>query len=143
MPVAIKNMLTHLIREEQQWKVGLYKQWDSIMGNLAQHVTIVKIYNETIVLGVYDSTWMQELHMLSAMLLKKINAHLDKPRIKKITLKTVVKRIKKTTKTKREKEKPTVKLSQKEQITLTAIEDPEMKSALKEFLVRCHTNSAQ
>ena len=52
--------------------------WIKIIGSLAPKVFIYKIYNDTIVLGVCDSSWMQELYMISHVLKQKLNALFDK-----------------------------------------------------------------
>jgi len=111
------------------------------MGKLANHVTIEKIYPDTIILGVYDSCWLQELYLLSATLLQTINQNLDQPRIKQL-------RFKQTT---RKKKAPTqqidtmpkftttdVSMSQSEQVALSRITDESMRAVLKSFLIRCH-----
>ncbi len=140
MPTSIKALLSGFVQSNQQWKTDLLNQWETIMGNLAQHVTIKKILNDTIILGVYDSSWMQELYMLSAMLLKKINAHLDEPRIAKIKFIIAEKpRTKHQVGIKVDASYPKshIKLSTKEEKSLDVVEDPELQAVLKTFLTRC------
>lgn len=139
MPTSIKALLSGFVQSNQRWKTDLLNQWGAIMGNLAQHVTIVKILNDTIILGVYDSSWMQELYMLSAMLLKKINAHLDEPRIAKIKFIIAEKSRHKSGKRKISVEHKisNIQLSAQEEQSLEVIEDPELQTALKTFLTRC------
>ena len=59
--------------KEHYWKFLLMSKWQQIMGNLACKVFILKIQKKTIVLGVSDSCWMQELNLLSELLKEKIN----------------------------------------------------------------------
>ena len=110
------------------------------MGNLANHVTIEKIYPDTIVLGVYDSCWLQELYLLSATLLQTINQSLDQPRIKQIRFKQTTRKKQKSSPpvpTKKEIT-PEVSISCSEEKALSRITDESMRVVLKSFLIRCH-----
>ncbi len=64
MGLPVKAFLTQYIPKQQDWKIKLLNNWEQIIGNLSQHVTIIKVLEDTIVLGVYDAAWMQELYML-------------------------------------------------------------------------------
>ena len=140
MSTHIKNLLKPFIQAKVDWKLKLLNQWETIMGNLAQHATVEKIYQDTIVLGVYDSCWLQELYLLSPTILHTINQHLDQPRLKQIRFKHAVKN------TKAPVAKPQVKdwrhkpipLNAMEKTALEKIQDSSLKEALKSFLVRCH-----
>ncbi|MEX0672273.1 MAG: DUF721 domain-containing protein [Candidatus Babeliales bacterium] len=137
MAKPIQALLSQFIVADQQWKTELLQQWDALMGNLAQHVTIIKIEQQTLLLGVYDSSWMQELHLLSEMLLIKINAQYEAPRIKKLRFILTKKARSKKAPAPIAASKKILALSAQEEKTLNNIEDPELKIVLKEFLVRC------
>ncbi len=124
----------------QRWKIKLLEQWPRIVGPLASKVTIEKIYEDAILLGVYDSSWMQELYLLSPTLLQTINQNLDQPRIKKVRFKLIgKKKNKKTTTIAKPKNKvQTITLTNVEQATLERIEDPQLRSVLEKFLIRCY-----
>ena len=85
----IKHSIQTLFNKQERWKLYLLNNWKSIIGDLHQHVHIEKIDKTMITLGVSSSAWMQELYMLSPMLLQKINAHLDQPHVKTIRFKNV------------------------------------------------------
>jgi hypothetical protein len=125
------------------WKTKLLSEWPTIVGTLHDKMTVEKVYEDTIVIGVYEASWLQELYMLSAVLIKTINSHLDKPYIKKIRFKhasrtvqkhTVKKHFKKTT-TERKK----ITLNSIEARALLKIKDKDTRDALHSFLSRCKT----
>src|SRR5690349_13440966 len=91
MTIQIKNILEDILGQgnNNSWQLHLIKNWSSIIGKLSTKVKLEKISNDTIVLGVYDSCWMQELYLLSDELLKKINSKLDEPKIKQIRFKQI------------------------------------------------------
>ena len=139
----IKNFLpqiTRAINHEKQWKLQIMSQWDSIMGTLASKVSICKIYNDSITLGVTDSCWMQELNLLSELIKDKINQTLDKPRIELIRFKYIAQHA--SGSQKKEVAAPIVYkdkiLTAKEQQALCNIKDPELSQALQGFLQTCH-----
>ncbi|MFT6765319.1 MAG: hypothetical protein ACJAZS_000194 [Alteromonas naphthalenivorans] len=128
------------------WKTKLLSEWPTIVGSLHDKITLEKIYEDTIVIGVYEAAWLQELYMLSSVLIKTINGHLDKPYIKKIRFKHATrieqkKNFKKTIKTQstpREK----VTLNSLEARALLKIKDVEMRNSLHLFLSRCKTKES-
>ncbi|HSW76191.1 MAG TPA: DciA family protein [Candidatus Saccharimonadales bacterium] len=128
------------IHHEKQWKLQIISQWDSIMGSLSSKVSICKIYNNSITLGVTDSCWMQELNLLSELIKDKINKTLDTPRIELIRFKYISQHA--TGSQKKEAQAPIVytekKLTRQEQQALDNIKDPELSQALQGFLQTCH-----
>lgn len=135
------NRIIHTIFGPQKiWQVTLLKNWSHIAGTLGTKVTIEKLYNDTIVLGVQDSCWLQELHLLSPTLLHRINQTLDQPRLKKIRFKKLgitSKRSKKRTKLIRQVQKQ-YRVTAHEEKVLASVVNQELRSALKAFLIRCH-----
>lgn len=140
MSTHIKSLLKPFIQANVDWKLTLLNQWEAIMGKLAQHATIEKIHDDTIIIGVYDSSWLQELYLLSPTLLHTINQHLDRPRLKQIRFKQTMRSTKKESTPKEEptKIKKEVRLNATEETALERIQDPALQKALKSFLVRCH-----
>lgn len=126
--------------QEHYWKFLLMSKWNEIMGSLACKVSIHKIHQKTIVLGVYDSCWMQELNLLSELIKEKINQILGSNRIESIKLKYMVPSNKMIQK--KERPKPfthTQKtLSPSEIQALEQIKDQELAQALVGFLQKCH-----
>ena len=142
MTSHIKTLLQPFLQSnEQPWKIKLLRKWSQIMGPLANKVTIEKIYQESITLGVYDSCWMQELYLLSPTLLQTINQNLDQPRMKQVRFKLIghkQDKKKKSTIPKHKDENPTISLTIREQKALERITDPHLRSALESFLIRCY-----
>ncbi len=110
------------------------------MGSLASKVSICKIYNNSITLGVTDSSWMQELHLLSELIKDKINKTLDQPRIELIRFKYISEHV--TNNPTKQKPLPQCHkektLTTREQQALQDIKDPELSQALLGFLQTCH-----
>ena len=142
MTSHIKTLLQPFFQSNNQpWKLNLLEKWPEIVGPLASKVTIEKIYQESITLGVYDSCWMQELYLLSTTLLETINRNLDRPRIKQVRFKLIGKKSEKKRKrtAPTHKDEPlTITLTQMEQKTLERITDPDLRAVLKSFLIRCY-----
>jgi Dna[CI] antecedent, DciA len=140
MAIYLKEILPALINPEKSWKTDLLYRWNEIIGPLHNKVRIEKIYDDTLILGVFHSCWMQELYLLSPLLIKTINEKLDQPYIKEIRFKHVgVKKLKKkgTTST-ISKQKKEVELSKEDEYALAQIADPVLREALKAFRIRCH-----
>ncbi len=141
MTQHIKNLLSGIIRAENNWKLSLIQNWNTIIGNLSAKVTLEKIYEDTLVLGVDDSCWMQELYLLSPLLIKTINEKLDQPRIKQVRFKNVGYKKKKEQEKKSQQQQHVQKkivLTYTQQQALASIKDPALQSALKAFLIRCY-----
>src|SRR5579872_5324196 len=90
MAIYLKDILQSLIHPEKNWKTDLLYKWNEIIGPLHTKVRIEKILDDTLILGVFHSCWMQELYLLSPLLIKTINEKLDQPYIKQIRFKQVV-----------------------------------------------------
>ena len=141
----IKNFIhgfAHITGEN--WKIELLKSWPSIIGNLGDRVFIEKIMDNMLILGVTDSSWMQELYILSVPLMTIINEHLKTPRIKRLRFKNISKKTK-TENTINEKKifvNRMLHLEKKHKTVLNNIRDPQIKSALKNYLRRCNETKA-
>jgi hypothetical protein len=139
--ICINQVLDNFLKQQENWKHYLMANWNHIVGAIAHHARIEKIENETLVIGVSDSVWLQELYMLSPLLLNKINQSLDKPHLKKIRLKHAAPK-----KYCRNKNKPIRQaiapvqraLTSREKNALQKISDDELSRALTNFLMRCH-----
>jgi len=142
MTSHIKTLLQPFFKSNNQpWKLKLLEQWPEIVGPLATNVTIEKIYQESITLGVYDSCWMQELYLLSPTLLETINRNLDQPCIKQVRFKLIGKKEPKKKKSRpptNKDKRPTIALTETQQQALDRIDDPDLRTALQSFLIRCH-----
>ncbi len=133
------QLLNFITAKTENWKIQLLQQWPSIIGDLANRVTLEAIAKDTLVLGVYDSSWLQELYILSPIILKTINASLDQPHIKRLRFKQVTKKARKKTmnNTQIAQSIKSIPLTKKEELALTHIKDDALRMALKKFLFRC------
>jgi hypothetical protein len=134
----IKNVMGQGPQSENSWQMYLLSNWNTIIGNLRTKVKLEKIQDDTIVLGVYDSSWMQELYCLSNVLIHTINSKLDKPRIKKIKFKKAEHIKSKKLEILPMKTIKKIELNFSEISALKNIKDKELSDALKNFLIRCH-----
>jgi len=139
MATNLKELLNTLINPSNNWKTDLLYRWKDIIGPLHSKVRIEKIHNDTLVLGVFHSCWMQELYLLSPLLIKTINEKLDQPYIKEIRFKQIsLKKDKIKTSITKTIQKKEVVLSKADERTLAKIDDPLLREALKAFRIRCY-----
>ena len=140
MALNLKELLHALIHPEKNWKTNLLYQWHDIVGSLHSKVRIEKIYDDTLILGVFHSCWMQELYLLSPLLIKTINEKLDQPYIKQIRFKHIgIKELqKKNYHHGVAKKKKHVELTKEDESTLAKIADPALRDVLKAFRMRCY-----
>ncbi len=139
MAVHIKNILAKII-EKDDWRIDLMRRWDMVVGSLQTKVRLEKTYDDTAVIGVYESHWLQELYLLSDELCDSINNVIGQHKIKNIRFVLVEER----ERPKQVVQKPkklvvpaTVTLTDKQQKALKGIKDPELKDAMKVFWSRC------
>lgn len=144
MSKSIKDILPLIIGSQDNWKIKLLNNWNVIWGNLSSKVHLERIDKQQLIIGVHDSCWMQELHMLSHLLLHTINKTIGSEHIKQLRFKKVEKKQKNqsiNTKTLVNKEtiiQSSRNLNTKEQSALNRIKDPQLSTALKQFLIRCY-----
>ena len=137
----VKNILNLVLQpnvHQESWKLQLLKNWPTVIGSLHDKVSLQKIQTTTVVLGVKDTSWMQELYLLSKMIIKKINDSLDQPRITAIRFQCVEKKSEKVMSHKQPMtESQPITLSSQQLQALKKIEDPELLQALQGFLKKC------
>lgn len=140
MARPIKTILPTLIADRESWKFTLLSNWPKIIGNLSNKVCLEKVQDDTLVLGVYDSCWLQELYLLSHLLITTINQHLDQPRIKHLRFKKAARpKVKKESSShKKNAAHYPVILKLSEKAALKRIQDPQLREALERFLIRCY-----
>ncbi len=136
----IKDLLSSMLQDKDNWKIQLLSSWQTIFGDLSDKVHLEKIQEDTLVLGVLDSCWLQELYLLTPVLLKAINKTLDQPRIKHLRFKTIgIKKAKSQSLPKKMVMNKQEKIfSLAERTALQKLKDPELSNVLKEYLLRCH-----
>ena len=144
MVISIKKILDDLLSQPNNWQLQLLNNWPIIVGSIRTKVQLLKIQEDTLIIGVFDSCWLQELYLLSPLLIKTINEKLDRPRIKNLRFKMVGisdKKEKKKVPSKRIVSK-IVQLSSREQETLNQIKDEQLRQVLRDYLIRCHRENA-
>lgn len=127
--------------QKESWKLKLLSEWDAITGTLSDKMRLEKIDGTTLVIGVFQASWMQELYLLSAVLLRSINEHLDKPYVKRLRFKLATHKEYKEPLVKQPAKKiirTPISLSKREQEALHKIKDQELQKVLHAFLSRCH-----
>ena len=138
----IKSIVDQIVSSscsQTSWKNTIMLNWQEMMGPLGRKIFIEKIQQNSILLGVTDSCWMQELHMLSDVIKKKINEKLDKPYIETVQFKYSSKKTSRVQKVKKNVPLPYEykPLTQLEEKALVQIKDPELSDALMRFLQKC------
>jgi hypothetical protein len=140
MAQQLKKFLNNFLHQDN-WRTYLLDQWPKVVGNLHTKVHIQQITkNNTLVLEVIDSCWLQELYLLSETLLKTINNALEKPHIKKLHFRLIGK-TKKNIRVHKNNKQPVfdaVTLHHREEHALKSIDDEELKNLLRLFCIRCH-----
>jgi len=143
MSQKIKSILSHILNAKATtWQNELIKNWPHIIGNLDKRMFLKKVKNDTLIIGVYDSNWLQELHILSHLLLKKINSHLQNSYVKKLYFvyspKYNTDKKKSSSLKYRQINTESFTLKPKEKLALNKIKNPELQKALKLYLMRCN-----
>jgi hypothetical protein len=144
MATDFKKILYHFFSQNQEtsaWKIELLQKWETVLGNLKTRVVLEKIQDDTLILGVHDSCWLQELYLLSPLIMATINANLDQPRIKNLRFKLTAPSTKKYI----PRDQGTVNintfkaraLNAQEQRALDAITDEGLRQVLHDFLMKC------
>lgn len=141
----IKNIIDTLLQpssQQEAWKINLIKNWPTIIGSLHEKVSLQKINPKSLVLGVYDSSWMQELYLLSKLILRKVNSHFDHPRIETLRFQCIERintknNINKKNNTVLKTSEKKFTLKPRERSALEKINDPQLSVALEGFLRRC------
>jgi hypothetical protein len=138
----VKDIISTYFKKHADWQWRLLELWPEVVGQMREHVFLEKVYKETVVIGVYHSSWMHELHMLSPVLIDKINSVFDRPRIKRIRFKLKGQKMYNQAKTGATINlRPTVpaKLSTGQRDALKGVEDVELAKHLEKFFGKCQT----
>ena len=138
MTKELKSILSNYVNQNKNWEIYLISNWKDIMGKLKEHATLEKVEKDTLIISVTSSSWLQELYLLSNVLIKQINSKLPAPYVKKLKFKLEQKKKFKTREKKDIKKlKFDIKLSQREEFALKKIKDEELSNQLKKFLIKC------
>jgi len=138
MTRPLKDFIHLFVQNQNDWKIKLAQEWQSTLGTLSAQVTLEKIDKDVAILGVYDSCWMQELYLLSPLLIKTINTTLDQPHIKQLRFKKAERKQPKEAPQKKVYTPKHVTLTHTEEHALGLVDDPSLRLVLKTFLIRCY-----
>lgn len=142
MSKSVKDLLPLILNQQNDWRIRLLNNWNTIWGNLSSKVHLERIDTHQLTIGVHDSCWMHELHMLSELLLHSINKTIGCQQIKQLRFRHVEQKTKSAIAPSRPQpytsaHKPII-LNAKEQGALNRIKDPSLSTVLRDFLVRCY-----
>lgn len=114
-----------------KWHLELNQRFPEIFAQLTKHTKINKIYNDTLILEVYETSWLQELYMLSNIILKRLRV--DFPQINKIKF------IRSRRKFKKKLENKLIKniISNKEIKAVEKIKDKDLAKSLLSYYQIC------
>lgn len=141
---SLHTLVTTLLTSHSNWKIQLMVNWATIVGAMGQHICLEKIVEDsTLIVGVHDTRWMQELHYLSYELIDLINRGLGGSFVQTIRfvlsrrLKVAVRHPRKIT-TPQQPQKQVVRsrrpLNNKQMGALQAITDRELQDCLRDLM---------
>lgn len=144
MSRPIKCFIDNIIPPQYQWKLELFILWDKIIGHMKSKVSIEKIDNDILYLNVSHPAWAQELHLLSPLLKKKINAHFDEPKITAIRFHnrapgTIKKFYKKKLLQQQIFAQQPGRLTDEENSILAPLQSDQLQSVIAAYFIRCKT----
>ncbi|MCL4360765.1 DUF721 domain-containing protein [Candidatus Dependentiae bacterium] len=150
MSNSIKNILNKFVHQNDD-KFTLFKNWHEISGQLNTKIRLEKIYDDTCIIGVNDSAWMQELHLMSKLIISKINKVLNEHSSEKKLIKNLRFKLVEQKKIKEDKnnfkslisnipEKDET-ISEDIKSELEKIKDSELKKSIESYLLICLRNS--
>lgn len=122
------------------WRFTLMKEWPTIFGPFSNRVSFEAVHDDMMVLGVADACLMQELYLLSPLIVSTIQKTIGNTTIKKVRLKRtdgITHQKKRNTMKKPRTLKP-ISLTRAELHALDCIADLELKEALRSYCIRCH-----
>jgi hypothetical protein len=133
----IKDILNTNISQMNKcsWHYEFIKSWPTIARGLEEHLSIGKIYKDTVVLEVHDNSWMQEVHLLSPVILNRIQQFY--PEIQKI-------KVSKSHQKRLDIKKQNFvynKITEQEKNVVKIIKDKDLAKALLNYYTICNTQT--
>lgn len=139
----IADILQSIIPDDVAWKLKLLRAWPSIVGKLAERVTIFTIEDDRLILQTSHPAWAQELSFLSPLIHEKIDALIGPRIIRTISFKITNRRTAPTgTSSPRNAQslhssKPApYAMTKQEAAKLEAVQDEQLKDVLRDYLLR-------
>jgi hypothetical protein len=141
MACTLKSLLNSVMSTEDDWRLRLVRQWPLIVGDLHGKMRLEKVAHDTVIIGVYDSHWMQELFMLSRVIIKTINEKLGANYVAK--LRFILASAKEIRKKKQsdapinQKKRSAATMSPAQRKALSSVKDDQLQTILQQFFERC------
>ena len=145
MAPLIKDILPMILHKDD-WRIALAMRWNEVVGSLQTRIRLEKIQDDTAVIGVYESHWMQELFLLSSVLCDSMNACIGEQRIKRVRFILIEEKKykpKKVHSIPKTKQQPSIVLTEHQEHMLRTITDDELKHVLISFWARCSLFKSQ
>ena len=92
MITSLEALIPQVLNTSHDWRLQLLQNWHTIVGSLKTRICLEHIYGTVVVIGVYETHWIQELNCLSRVLLQAINASLGQERVTQIKFRHSAKR---------------------------------------------------
>ena len=140
---ALHNLVA-LCLDGNDWRLTLLKEWPNIFGPLSSRVVLESVSETILVLGVSDACLMQELYLLSPLILSTIHKSLGNTSIQKVRFKRTEMRSYKKKMEQHHTHHPvkSVTLTRAEDHALALVHDSELKEVLRQYCIRCHRERA-
>ena len=137
-----KIVLHNLIVQESLWKINLLEHWIVLSKHIINApIVLLKISDNSLLLGVTHSIWAQEVSMSVPTIKKVINDFLGTKAIHTIFIKVIMQPVGqfpiKPNETLQCKPEKQYALSTDEQQCLTKIDDVQLQKNIEQFLMRC------
>lgn len=141
MAVALTTLVAHFLKsDDADWRLRLMREWATIVGGLHTKMRLEKIVHDTVVIGVYELHWMQELYMISAMIMQTINEKLGGQHVAKlrfVVADTQQRPFPARRALKKGDEVKVLPLTPQQEKTLEKINDTALRESLKKLWYRC------
>lgn len=138
MTKALHELVANCLPADN-WRFTLMKAWPTIFGPFSNRVSFEALHDTTMVLGVSDACLMQELYLLSPLIVSTIQKTIGTCSINQVRLKRTefVTHQKNGTPMHRSHTAKPVSLTRAELHALECIADTELKEALRNYSIRC------
>ncbi len=146
MALLIKDLIAHIVNPTKDWRLLLLHKWPTIVGSLKTRIRLERIYQTTLIIGVYESHWMQELFILSRMLMQTINKHLGHPYVTELKFKLIEPLpLEKKAESLENQVLPyaPVSFTVAHHQALNHVYDDQLRNVLTHFFIRCSINQHQ
>lgn len=137
--INLNKIIFKMLEDPNDWRLTLFNSWENIVGSLKTHICLEKLEGTTVIIGVYEQHWMQELYLMSNVILKKINLSIGSPRISNVRFKLIeqkkifARKFNAQAQNDQQASAPVVNLSSNEKNALNKISDENLKKCLLNY----------